>query len=82
MTTSALKELPLARIEEAFSKALSELAGHDYLVVLHGLRFETCPMGASAGEDMAAFSGQIEDNGAAADDELLAALSWTPGLLN
>lgn len=56
--SKTLKDITLAQIQDAFSKALSELAGREYAVTLHGLQFDTSPARSIFGE-AANFSGQL-----------------------
>jgi hypothetical protein len=59
-TSRTLKEITLAEIQAAFSKAMTELAGREYIVVLNGLQFEHTTTRAFLGTELASFSGQVE----------------------
>lgn len=59
-TFESLKALSLAQLQEAFSKALSELSGQECLVVLHELRFETGGVRAAVGNEIASFTGDFQ----------------------
>jgi hypothetical protein len=58
--TRDLKAITLAEIEGAFSKALSELAGHEYTVTLGGLQFEHIEIQAMIGSERASFTGRMQ----------------------
>lgn len=58
-TSKTLKEIPLSDLQAAFSKALTDLAGKEYEVTLHGLQFDSSPTRSIFGE-LATFSGQVQ----------------------
>ena len=56
----SLKELSIAQLQEAFSRALTELAGRECSVVVNELKFEVSGAKAWQGIDAASFSGSFE----------------------
>lgn len=82
MKIRTLKEVPLAQVQAAFSKALSDLAGREYSVVLHGLQFDQDSMRVLLGTEAISFSGRMESTASQFDDETLRTKTCSGDLLN
>ena len=60
MSKKSLKTISLEEMQEAFSKALTELVGRECKVIVDELRFDRSPAQSFAGTDKAFISGYIE----------------------